>query len=58
VTEADFLAAMEIRAGNAGNGEPEQPGFWTTPRRIGAAIVGLAAIVTAVAAILALHPKL
>jgi AbiTii-like protein len=38
--------------------EPEEPGFWTTSRRIGAAIVGFAAIVTAVAAILALHPKL
>jgi hypothetical protein len=36
--------------------EREAPGFWTTSRRIGAAIVGLAAIVTAVAAILALHP--
>jgi hypothetical protein len=41
----------------SGNGELEKPGFWTTSRRIGAAIVGLAAIVTAVAAILALHPK-
>ncbi len=39
------------------NGEPEQPGFWTTSRRIGAAIVGIAAIVTSVAAVLALHPK-
>jgi hypothetical protein len=37
---------------------PEEPGFWTTSRRIGAAIVGLAAIVTAVAAIMALHPQL
>jgi len=35
------------------DGELEQRGFWTTSRRIGAAIVGLAAIVSAVAAVLA-----
>jgi hypothetical protein len=34
----------------------EESGFWTTSRRIGAVITGLAIIVTAVAAILALHP--
>jgi AbiTii len=53
--------AMAGQGGTAtakpGGGEQEEPGFWTTSRRIGAAIVGLAAIVTAVAAILTLHPK-
>jgi AbiTii len=40
------------------SGEGDEPGFWTTSRRIGALVVGLAAIVTAVAAVLGLHPKL
>jgi AbiTii len=39
------------------NGELEQPGFWTTSRRVSAALVGLATIVGAVAAVLALHPS-
>lgn len=37
--------------------EPEKRGFWTTSRRTGALIVGLATVAGAVAAILALHPK-
>lgn len=36
--------------------EAEQSGFWTTFRRIGAAIVGLATVAGAIAAIWALHP--
>jgi len=38
--------------------ESEEPGFWTTTRRIWAAVGVLAGIVAAVAAVLALHPKL
>ena len=39
------------------NGEPQEHGFWTTSRRIWAAVGVLATIVGAVAAVLALHPK-
>ena len=38
------------------NGELEQPGFWTTSRRVSAALVGLATMVGAVAAV-PLHPS-
>lgn len=37
------------------DGASDERGFWTRSRRVGAAIVGLAGIVSAVAAVLALH---
>lgn len=39
-------------------GEGEEPGFWTTSRRVWAALVGLATIIGAIAAVWALHPQL
>jgi hypothetical protein len=42
--------------GEIERGEAEQHGFWTTSRRIGALIVGLATIIGAIAAVWALHP--
>jgi hypothetical protein len=56
------VTVVQASAGDAGTAtasltpSSEEPGFWTTSRRIGAVITGLAIIVTAVAAILALHP--
>jgi hypothetical protein len=41
-----------------GNDQPVESGFWTTSRRVWAAFVGVATIAGAVAAILALHPRL
>jgi AbiTii len=40
------------------DGDLEEPGFWTTSRRIWAVLVGLATIIGAIAAVVALHPKL
>jgi hypothetical protein len=58
ITITNATAAQGGTAAAASNdGGPREAGFWTTSRRIGAAIVGLAAIVTAVAAVVALHLK-
>jgi hypothetical protein len=56
------VTVVQASAGESGTAtasltpHSEESGFWTTSRRIGAVITGLAIIVTAVAAILALHP--
>jgi hypothetical protein len=58
VTVASAHASAGSRAEVAAPKEDQpETGFWTTSRRIGAAVVGLAGIVAAAAAVLALHPK-
>jgi hypothetical protein len=54
------LSTAQAREGGTATVAPQEPdkrGFWTTSRRIGALVVGLATIAGAVAAILALHPE-